>query len=33
MGTVCAYGNADNLLENLSREDHENVVELKTRAS
>ena len=23
---VCAHGNADYLLENLSREDHENVV-------
>ena len=25
-GTVCAHGNADYLLENLSPEDHENVV-------
>ena len=25
-GTVCAHGNADYLLENLSSKDHENVV-------
>ena len=28
-GTFCAHGNADYLLENLSREDHGNVVNWK----